>query len=175
MIQTIGLPVSQRGALPVGFIAGEAPVESMGSFPTQAASGSGLTAYQGIVGVAPRTLVRLSLFLSAVASTLPSFVLYRGISGHTPISQAMMCINRPSAAVQAQCIGAGTIVGVAGTAVGTLQAEVTGFSLGSTVSLVSNSQFPLYLFPGDALVCTGIIAAGTAQMKTWWGIAEYNS
>lgn len=163
----------QEGALAVSVTGGEAALEAMGSFATQAATGANVAAYQGIVGVAPRTLIRLCQFVSGISSVTPTFRLFRTIAGQVAIAQQCASINVSIGAVQAICIGNSTDAALVGAQVTVLQQQTGALANGSGQALVTNAQFPLYLFPGDALVVSGVDTAAAAQMKSWWAFGEY--
>ena len=162
-----------KGALALGWVGGEAPVESMGTFATVVSTGANVPAYQGIVGAAPRTLIRLCEFISAVSSVTPTFTIYRTITGQAAIAQQLFSVNVTSGVVQATSIQATSNAGLGATTTFNLQQPTAALGIGSTSVLAAVTNYPIYLFPGDALVVSGVNTAAAAQFRTWWAIAEY--
>lgn len=178
-----------EGALAIGFRFGEAPAEFMAYFPTQVAGGIGVTGYSGVVGRAPRTLVRdATQWIPSAAGSSAIFRLIRGITGAAAIAQQFASTNVNAAAPQAQCIS-GADASVLG---GTQSTEIRGFDpnppsgaffIGPTFfelqavfssSVPNIGIYPIYLFPGDALVCFGVRpVTAAAQFKFAANIAEY--
>lgn len=174
-----------EGALAIGFRFGEAPTEFMGYFPTQAASGIGVTAYAGIVGRATRTLVRQATqWIPAGIGTSLNFTLIRGVTGAAAIAQQFASTNVDAAAPQVQCVSgadASVLGGAQKTSIrsfdpATFFNGATFFDLepvsGSGIANVG--ILPLYLFPGDALVCLGVRnVTAAAAFKFAANIAEF--
>lgn len=164
----------QRGALATA-INGLAPVEAMGQSPFEVAGGVGVTSYAGVLGVAPRTLIRMAEVLANVASTAVAFFVARGITGQTVITNFLTPINTASGVPQTQCIGGPTTAVLGGT-IGKIFNGVSLLGAGGAILLFSNtSGLPIFLFPGDAFYVTGTVAAGTAQTMLWTAVAEFPS
>lgn len=162
-----------RGALGT-VLNGIAPVEAMGQSPFEVAGGAGQTSYAGVLGVAPRTLVRMAQVIANVASTAVAFFVARGITGHTVIANYLTPINTATDA-QAQCIG-GPSTAVLGGTIGKIFNGVSLLGVGGAILLFSNtSGLAIDLFPGDAFYVTGTVAAGVAQTMFWGAIAEFPS
>lgn len=163
-----------RGALGT-VLNGIGPVESMGQSPFEVAGGAGQTSYAGILGVAPRTVVRMIEVLTNVASTSVAVFLARAITGHTVITNFLVPINTATGAVQAQCIG-GPSTAVLGGTIGKLFNGVSVLGVGGALLLISNTAgLPIFLFPGDALYVTGTVAAGVAQTMLFTAVGEFAS
>lgn len=164
----------QRGALATA-INGLAPMEAIGQSPFQVAGGAGQTSYAGVLGVAPRTLIRMAEVIANVASTAVAFFIARQITGHTVVTNFLTPINVATGAPQAQCIGGGSTAVLGGT-IGKIFNGVSLIGAGGAILLFQNNgALPVYLFPGDAFYVAGTVAAGTAQTMFWGAVAEFAS
>ena len=123
------------------------------------AGGSATKGYVGIVGVAPRTFIRIAAVVPS-ASSVQQFALIRQVTGAALLTSAFAPLFRVSDVVQAHCIGGAdqTVLGP-----GTPHILV-GFPPAFTGTFnLAGSDFlglPLVLFPGDALV----VLSGTVNV-----------
>ena len=179
--------IAVKGAESLGWTGGEAPAEFTGFLPNQAASGAGVTCYAGIVGRAARTLVLNAGQWITAAGTV-NISLARGITGQAAIGQALGCINASGIAPSAQCIS-GADASVLGGVIKPLQAFDPGsvfnpgvgsfFQLyqfiggGGTTVTQHLPNFPIYLFPGDAIIGLSTRATTAAAFRFLVTIAEY--
>ena len=157
------------GGFGAGIMGGEAPVEATGQFPVQAASSATATAYVGVIGVAPRTLVRFGALVFAASGSTGSMgiSLYRAITGAADIAQALVTINSQRS-VQAQCIGGGDASVLGASSIGVIEDVPSNLTFSFNQSLRYNganfaNSAPFHLYPGDAFVATATRVGGTSQ------------
>lgn len=122
------------------------------------AGGAASMGYIGIIGVAARTLIRTASVVPS-ASSVQQFNLFRQITGHAVVANALFPTYRLTDTVQAKCIG-----GADKTLLGGTPHVVFGFppSFTGTFNLTGSDFLgaPFVLFPGDALV----VLAGTVNI-----------